>query len=259
MGSTGYTAPMPLPNVRFLLFQARRAGDPMAAHERACFASTLKVELEQVAVWDLLSGSPGDDVLAEVDALLVGGSGDFSVLDSEPFIGEFIDFLGEACVERRRPTFASCFGFQALVVAGGGTVIRDPDNQEVGTFELQVTDAGRHDPLVGPLAPTFAAQLGHKDRADRLPSGMVNLARSARTPVQALRVEGAPVVATQFHPELSRDANELRYRRYWGEYGKGDPADDPVMQSFRESPAASHLLQRWVELELAPLLVGDDE
>lgn len=229
----------------------------MAAHERGCFASTLRVELEQVAVWDLLSGRPDDAALADADALLVGGSGDFSVLDEDPFIAEFIDFLGDACIERHTPTFASCFGFQALVVAGGGTVVRDPDNQEVGTFELEVTAAGLLDPLVGPLAPTFAAQLGHKDRADRLPSGMVNLARSDRAPMQALRVEGAPVVATQFHPELSRDSNELRYRRYWSEYGKGDPEDDPVMQSFRASPAASDLLARWARLELAPLLGRD--
>ncbi len=33
----------------------------------------------------------------------------------------------------------------------GGDVIHDPDNTEVGTFEVELTDAGRQDPLFGDL------------------------------------------------------------------------------------------------------------
>ena len=250
---------MPHEPIDFLLLQARVAGDPMAAHERACFVETLGVVSDRVTTWDLLSGPPDDVTLERTDAILVGGSGDFGVLDPDPFIRDFIDFLGHTVVDRKIPTFASCFGFQALVVAGGGTVIRDPDNQEVGTFDIEVTEAGRDDPLLGPLAPCFWAQLGHKDRADHLPSGMTNLARSQRTPMQALRVEGAPVFATQFHPELSRAANELRYRRYWNAYGRPAPRpeEDPVMRSLRDTPDASALLRRWVDSELVPLLNGN--
>ncbi|MEE2779952.1 MAG: gamma-glutamyl-gamma-aminobutyrate hydrolase family protein [Myxococcota bacterium] len=241
---------------RFLLLQARLPGDEMAAHERGCFADALGVDLETVVPWDLTSGTPTEAALESSDALLVGGSGQFSVLDNDPFIIAFIDVLADTVVERQVPTFASCFGFQGLVVAGGGVVVEDKDNTEVGTFDIQLTTEGATDPLLKSLAPQFRAQLGHKDRADRLPAGMVHLARSDRAPIQALRVAGTPIFATQFHPELTKEANIARYLRYWDEYGDGDPADDPILKSMQDTPEASALLPRWVSEELMPLLKG---
>jgi len=58
-------------------------------------------------------------------------------------------------------------------------------------------------------------------------------------------VDGTPIVATQFHPELAKQDNIDRYLRYWEEYGSGDPGADPVMRSMAESPDASALLPRW--------------
>ena len=42
--------------------------------------------------------------------------------------------------------------------AMGGECVNDLPNAEVGTIELQLTDAGRDDPLFGQLPPTFLAQ-----------------------------------------------------------------------------------------------------
>lgn len=239
---------------QFLLLQARVAGDPMGAHEHQCFVDTLGVTPERVLSHDLLVAPPTAEDLRGADALLVGGSGEFSVLDDVPSLHAFFDFLTNVVIAQGFPTFASCFGFQALVVAGGGKVVLDKANTEVGTFRVDVNEAGQGDSLMAPLAPTFQAQLGHKDRADRLPAGMVNLAHSERAPYQALRVDGLPVFATQFHPELNKDTNRARYLRYWDEYGGGDPDDDPVLKSLDDSPEASALLPRWVQGELLPLL-----
>jgi len=226
----------------------------MAAHELACFVEALGVDGDAVTRWDLTAGPPTAEALERSDAPLVGGSGQFSVLDGEPFIHQFIDFLADTVVQRQVPTFASCFGFQGLVVAGGGEVVEDKVNAEVGTFDIELTVEGAADPLLGSLAPRFQAQLGHKDRAERLPAGMTHLARSVRSPIQALRVEGTPIFATQFHPELNKEANITRYLRYWDEYGSGDPADDPILQSMQDTPSASALLPRWVAQELLPRL-----
>ncbi len=239
--------------VRFLLLQARDAGDPMREHEQRCFAETMAVSLEAIVPWDLLGGVPTAADLEAVDAVLVGGSGSYSVLGKHAFVRPFLDFIADQVVARAFPTFASCFGFQALVVAGGGKVVTDAARSEVGTFTLEVTEAGRRDPLIGPLAPTFKAQLGHKDHAERLPAGFIHLARSERSPFQALRVEGAPIFATQFHPELTRETNTERYLRYWDSYGSGDVEDDPVLASMAATPGASALLSRWVVEELLPL------
>ena len=234
-------------NRRFLLLQARDPGDRMAAHEHQCFARTLDVPLADIMIHSLLEGAPPKDVLEQIDAILVGGSGDYSVLGDEPFIRTFLEFLEKVVVGQKFPTFASCFGFQGLVLAGGGDVICDQEGAEVGTFKLHLTDQGRTDPLMAEVGRTFYAQLGHKDRADRLPSGMINLAFSEKAPYQALRVADAPIFATQFHPELTREDNEMRYRTYWESYGDHLQEEDPVLSSLRESPETSRLLPRWAK------------
>jgi GMP synthase (glutamine-hydrolysing) len=232
----------------FLLLQARNPGDAMAAHEVACFADALGIGAERITPWSLLDGPPGEREMDAGHYLLVGGSGDYSVRDGHGWLAAFFDFLGDVVVDRKVPTFASCFGFQGLVMAGGGEVVTDPTRAEVGTFEIHLTDEGRGDPLLGPLAPSFPAQLGHKDRATRVPSGMTNLARSERSDYQALRVGDLPIVATQFHPELDRAANRHRYLAYLEHYGKAAGGDtDSVLAGLRDTPGATALLPRWLE------------
>jgi GMP synthase (glutamine-hydrolysing) len=233
------------PTPRFLLLQARRPEDPTAAHEHACFAESLNVSLGDIQVHNLLSGPPSQESM-ENRLLLVGGSGEFSVLDKHPFVRTFLQFLDQEVLQRKRPTFASCFGFQGLVIAGGGTVIHDSPNTEVGTFKITLTNAGCKDPLLGALAPSFNAQEGHKDRADQLPAGITNLAYSERAPFQAFRVDDAPIVATQFHPELSRAANTKRYLWYHERYGQANVHEDDVLSTMEETPKATALLRRWV-------------
>lgn len=221
----------------------------MLEHEHACFAEALEVVAGEIAVHNLIFGPPDRGQLEAVDLLLVGGSGDYSVTDSDLWIRQFFDFLADVVVDRNVPTFASCFGFQGLVMAGGGEVVTDERRSEVGTFTIHLKEAGYQDPLTGPLAPQFKAQLGHKDYARRLPAGVLDLAHSDRVPHQAFRVEGTHVFATQFHPELSRAANEMRYRRYRAAYLKGAVhRDDDVLETLDETPHATGLLKRWVDM-----------
>jgi GMP synthase (glutamine-hydrolysing) len=232
---------------RFLLLQARLSDDVMAAHEHRCFAETLGVPLERVRCHDLLRGPPSDADLAACDLLLVGGSGSFSVLDDHRWLKDFYGFLEHVAIPRALPVFASCFGFQALVVAGGGEVIHDVEHAEVGTFEVTLTEAGLRDPLLAGCAPSFVAQFGHKDRAARLPSGVVSLAGSERAPYQAFRIPGTPIVATQFHPELDVEGNLHRYRAYLAIYvSNPETCQDDVTARSRPSPEASALLPGWV-------------
>jgi GMP synthase (glutamine-hydrolysing) len=237
--------------VRFRLLQAREPDEIVAREEHEAFAERLGVPLEAIEVFDLLSGrATFDRVTRDVDVVLVGGSGRFGVGDRTPWMPSFVDTMGELAAAQF-PTFASCFGFQALVVALGEPVLPDPDGSEVGTYELDLTEDGRGDPLFGSLPPRFRAQLGHKDRAMALPRGATHLAGSARCPYQALRV-GAKVYATQFHPELTGPTNRLRFERYVREYGATFAASAPVApdEMFLESPESSDLLRRFVEVVL---------
>jgi len=231
---------------RFRLLQARDPGEITRREERAAFAEKLRVPVDHVIPHDLLTNSHQlDAVRAGVDAVLVGGSGRYGIQDDAPWIQGFIDLLGELAATDT-PTFASCFGFQGLVMALGGQVASVPARSEVGSFELQLTPQAHEDPLFQGLPDRFWAQMGHKDCATVFPEGAVHLARSERCPYQALRV-GAKVYATQFHPELSEEDNRLRYERYYQEYSLAFGADKAhaILDSFRPSEPSSELLHRF--------------
>ena len=235
--------------VKYLLLQARNPGDPAGPHECDAFVEEMRLEPGELVPWDLLAGRPTPDVMAEIDCVLVGGSGEYGVNDTaeNPWLHEFFAFMGDLADEGF-PTFASCFGFQALVVAGGGTVVTDKNRAEVGTFPLYTTEAGAEDPLFAALVPEFKAQFGHKDHVTVLPSTMVHLARSERSPYQALKVDGKPIYATQFHPELSMEAYRERAVNYADAYTKAGFADsfEDIMAGFRDSESASGLLRHFV-------------
>jgi len=204
----------------------------------------------QIVTHDLLENVSFAQATADVDIVLVGGSGAFGVHQDLPWMPAFRDTLGELA-DRGFPTFASCFGFQGLVEALGGSVLPDDASSEVGTYAMERLPAADDDPLFGALPDSFNAQLGHKDRAMVFPDSVPNLVRSARCPYQALRIPGKPVYATQFHPELSSAENRKRFSRYYDMYKKafGDEEAERMMrEGFAESPESNDLLPRYVAL-----------
>lgn len=231
--------------MKILVLQARDLVDPMVAHEQQCFVRACGVAAEDLHFHNLVDGVPSNTEVARYRAVLVGGSGRFSVAHpTEPFFVEALELL-RFVVAARIPMFASCFGFQLLVAALGGTVEHDPARGEVGSFWLELTDEGAVDPLFGRLPRRFVAQMGHLDRATVMPAGISNLAASERAPLQALRVPEAPIWATQFHPELDQQGNFDRYRAYLDRYGGGERDAD-----YRSlpSPEVSALLPAFLTL-----------
>jgi len=235
-------------DLRFVLLQARNETDPARRDEFHSFLARLDVRAEQVRQVDILSERLDDATMRDADVLLVGGSGEYSVLDDHPPIRRFNDYLGE--ISRSGiPVFASCFGFQALALALGGEVIADDENAEVGTYDLRLTEAGAQDELFAAFPQQFKAQLGHKDRVARLPDGVQSLAESDLCPTQAFRLPGLPVYATQFHAELDWRANKQRFRGYMDTYGKlfGEEEAIRKLLGHEPSPEANALIRRFVE------------
>ena len=229
---------------RFLLLQARDEGDPMLAQERQCFASRLRLPVEEIEPHNLVAGPPRLAEARRHAAVLVGGSGDYLVSRGNlPRFADTLEFL-RRLVDSDHPTFASCFGFQCLVEALGGRIVYDPQRAEVGTFEVTLTAAGRDDELLGALPERFAAQQGHKDRAAELPPGTIHLASSRLSPYQAFRLRDHRIWATQFHPELDRRTNEERYQRYLEHYrGQVDFGGEGRVAGFGDSPESEALLR----------------
>jgi len=236
--------------LKILLLQARNEDDPMRHAEHRSFAEKTGLGDDQIVPHDLLAGPPRLADLDVYDALMVGGSGDYYVSNRTlPHFEAQLEFLREV-VERGHPMFASCFGFQILVAALGGEVTYDPESMEVGTYRLTVSEEGRRDPLMERLPESFEAQMGRKDRALRLPGGVVSLASSELNPFQALRVPGKPVWATQFHPELDLETNLERYFRYLEGYAELLSPEEQrlALENFRESPHTEALLPGFLEL-----------
>jgi GMP synthase (glutamine-hydrolysing) len=219
----------------------------MLEHERRCFITACELD-ESSFLWrNVIDGVPAISEVRKTDALLIGGSGHFSVADpAQSFFPPMLDLLREV-VDVGHPTFGSCFGYQLLVKALGGRVEHDEASSEVGSYEVELTEDGREDVILGHLPDRFVAQMGHLDRAVVSPPGTKNLVRSDRCPYQALKVNGAPIWATQFHPELDRETNLDRYRNYIDRYSTDDGAADDSGFVALPSPETSRLLPVFLE------------
>ena len=229
---------------KYVLIQARNEADITKPEEHSSFAKRLGVSVDSVVQFDIFSQEMNVQNIQQYDGILVGGSGEYSVLDNHPIIKRFNNFVGELSTIGK-PMFASCFGFQALALALGGTIIKDPDNAEVGSFDLITTKDAEQDILFGKLPSHFIAQLGHQDQASILPSCAVNMASSEKTPHQAFRLKDSDVFATQFHPELTNEDNRLRFQRYMHIYGKlfGEVKAQQILDSHKPSPESNNLLR----------------
>lgn len=231
-----------------LLFVLRDLDDPMIAHERQAFAQAAGLELEQVGVHPIFTGMPDAGRLKAVDAVFFGGSGAYSVFDDEPWMQTGFDVIQEVC-ERQIPSWASCFGFQALAHSLGGEVIRDEDRKELGSTLLHLTEAGERDPLFCTLPASFWAQQGHHDVVVRLPEEVELMATGDLVHAQAFRVRGAPFWASQFHPELTLDQTLERFTFYRDHYFDNPDEFETARANLargKETPEVGSLLSRFV-------------
>jgi GMP synthase (glutamine-hydrolysing) len=227
----------------------------MLAHELHCFAERCGLEPAAFESVNMAVAQLDADLLDGPDAVMVGGAGEYSVVTGGFDWHEPMLELMRAVTSKRVPMFASCFGFQALVQALGGEVETAPDMAELGTYEVTLTGQGREDPIFGSHPDTFDAQFGHNDSATRLPDELVWLAKSARCKYQAVRFRDAPIVATQFHPELCAQENMERYIAYLQNYEAAALTYEQALEKARQmhwpSPHASHLLREFVQEVLA--------
>jgi GMP synthase (glutamine-hydrolysing) len=137
--------------------------------------------------------------IAEYDAVLTfGGAMHADQEDRHPWLRFEKDFLA-AMIDDRMPVLAVCLGNQLLAEAAGGSA-RRASEPEIGWFPVEVTEEGKADPVMGPLAPTFTAFQWHSYEA-LPPEGATILARSPIC-VQAYRV-GEVAWGIQFHAEVS--------------------------------------------------------
>lgn len=174
-------------------------------------------QFTQVNAWYEYDFCP--DIVDGYDCVFLGGSSSPSVTkpDKFPFVRPSMALV-KHCYDAGVPTFGSCFGFQLAVQALGGEVQQDDTRQEIDIVPIGKHANATDDPLFSDMPESFFAVSIHRDSAVRLPDGAVPLAATDVCPFHAIRMEGKPFYATQFHPEINKTDLIARWERYWQDF-----------------------------------------
>ena len=184
--------------------------------------------------WSFAWRTPPPRPLDAYDAVLVFGGAMHADQDAwHPWLRDETVWL-QQLLGRRVPVLGICLGVQLLARAAGSWV-GPTDEPEIGWYDVELTDAGAVDPVLGALPREFEAFQWHYYTYG-VPTGAVELARS-RACTQAFRL-GDACWGVQFHPEVT--ATQLAG---WTEDTADPPPDRECLRA--ENPVK---IGRWNEL-----------
>ena len=231
-----------------------RPEDSTSNSEYACFLKygqlkeedTCRIRIEN-------SGIPADLDLDKYSAIIVGGSPfDISTPENKKsdvqkkIEADFKHLLSQV-VSRDFPFLGACSG-NGLLGNYLGTHISTKYGEAVGCVKLEITEAGKDDPLLTDFPDQIDALLGHKEACDTTPEGATLLITGNDCPVQMFRI-GNNVYATQFHPEGDAEEFILRIDIY-SNHGYFKPHEADALKksvSRKPTPYAQEILRRFVD------------
>ncbi|MGP6173157.1 glutamine amidotransferase [Corynebacterium sp. A21] len=207
--------------VSVLLVSPRQGAAVAAAEYRDVLkASGLRPEELTQRMLDSEVSRIGD--LSSFDGVIVGGSSlnvtDFDYGDWQRRVHEELTWLAKAPI----PTLLVCYGASFLTYATGGKVGRS-HSEPSGPTVVELTEAGRHDPLTANLPERFTSLTGHTENIEEIGRGMTVLATGPSCPVQMVRTNEW-TWACQFHADMDAAAMKDRMDFYFN-YGYFSPAD----------------------------------
>jgi GMP synthase-like glutamine amidotransferase len=144
-------------------------------------------------------GEPVPASLGEAAGLVVLG-GEMGIADvaAWPHLEVTMALIRTAAADQA-PVLGICLGAQLAAHALGGRAYPGALGLEIGWVKIELTPAGRADPVLGALPEAAEVFHWHRDTFD-LPPGAVLLARGDLYANQAFRI--GSVVGVQFHPEV---------------------------------------------------------
>ena len=244
--------------MRPFLFLGTRAEDDVAQQEYDAVLAGCGLRPDELVRVRLEQGPLGPVDLGDWSGIILGG-GPFNVSDPDDTKSPAqrsaeadLRRLAEQVVASDFPFLGACYGIGVLGGLAGGVVDRTW-GEPIGALPVRLTEAGREDPLFGPMPPEFLAYLGHKEAVARLPEGAVLLASTDTCPVHAFRL-GRHVYATQFHPELDPVAICDRIDAY-SSHGYYAPEEQESLKAAAREALVTEpvrLLARFVELHARP-------
>ncbi|WP_092537441.1 glutamine amidotransferase [Actinomyces ruminicola] len=203
----------------FLMLAARADDEPADAEYEAFL---LRTGLDESSlIRHRLEAQPMPEIdLADWSGIIVGGS-PFNVSTPQARkspvqlrVEAELDGLVTRLLDADFPFLGACYGLGLLTRHQGG-VVDGTYKEEVSYPQVELTAAGREDPLCAGMPAAFPAFVAHTDAVTVPPAGGVVLASAASCPVQLLRMH-TNLYATQFHPELDGDYLAHRLSFYSG-------------------------------------------
>jgi GMP synthase (glutamine-hydrolysing) len=167
------------------------------------------------------------------DALVAfGGEQNALADDSHPYLPDLAALMHDTALSGKA-VLGVCLGSQVLA-RGAGAENHIGTAPEFGWSEVELTEAGRADPVLSQLSPRFTIFEWHSDTFT-LPPDATHLATNKAARVQAYRI-GRAGYATQFHFE----ANCNVVADWNRSFGKGLEASRPGWLAEYPALAAKH-------------------
>lgn len=222
-------------NIKCLVIETRLDHN-LAEHELSCLERSMQLRKDQLVAYDVLNNPLEIGLEKDYQAVIIGGTGDFSVVNDRPIFYEaLLKFVRHLCAISF-PTLGLCYGHQILAQAMGGTVITEThERSETGTYLMTLTKEGRADELLADSPDSFYAQQGHHDAVTSMPDSFIRLAYSDRCTWQAMHLKGKPVYGFQFHPELIRQDLVTRMTAYAHIYAAEPGKLEKIIDAIKET------------------------
>jgi GMP synthase (glutamine-hydrolysing) len=198
---------------------------------------------------------PEDGTAPELDGfdavMAFGGSMHVDQEEKHPWLRAEKALLRES-LDRGTPLLGVCLGAQLVAEVSGARPHR-AEAPEIGWYRVEVTEDGRHDPLLGPLAPDFEVLQWHSYESP-LPPGATALARNSAC-LQAFRLADRPVWGVQFHAEVSAADADTWFDEFYDDYEAVATGLDPEV--LRSETASRIGAQNELGRELAARFVEE--
>lgn len=237
-------------DLKILLVQLRK-DDSMRDQEFRAVCRSGALASKQVTRINGLTDTMAPYDIKDYHALIIGGTGDYSIFADLPITRELEGVLGKAKAENY-PVFGSCWGGQLMAQVLGGVVETDIEREEVGSYLVNPTNHAADDPLFFDAPNPFWAQIGHHESITKLPDGAQNLAGSERCEIQAFTWPGTTLYGLQLHADLNKHELIERVEHYREAYAADPALFNAIIDNAQASPYTDDLITKYLDRIVVP-------
>ncbi len=173
----------------------------------------------------------------DFDGYVITGS-PASANGPEAWVATLMDFIRKIDVAKT-PTVGVCFGHQAIALALGGTVSKNPKGWGFGIADTHFTHTEK---WMVPKLDTISLYAAHNEQVTILPKDAIVLGGSDFCPVGSYRIDNH-IFTTEYHPEMTPEfVLDLSYA--FEKYIGHDVAENARKQF--KSPAQGKIFAEWM-------------